>query len=100
MVVVVKKLKFRPWRLADREGGHGEREPESRQPCSSRCWLPRGDAASPRGSHITRCAPGCRDIAFQRVVHHHTIGIEVLDELDFPHQRFAPWLERDRKSVV
>jgi len=25
---------------------------------------------------------------------HHTIGIEVLDKLDFAHQRFAPWLER------
>jgi tripartite ATP-independent transporter DctM subunit len=24
---------------------------------------------------------------------HHAIGIEVLDELDFAHQRFAPWLE-------
>jgi tripartite ATP-independent transporter DctM subunit len=31
--------------------------------------------------------------AAQGIGAHHTIGIEVLDELDFPHQRFAPWLE-------
>ena len=32
--------------------------------------------ASPGGSHVARCASGRGNIAFQRVVHHHAIGIE------------------------